>query len=87
MEPAGGISKPGPQDHFDEDVHCGTTFMLTIVRPQFTYAPAVKQQKGGGNKKAANGRPRALRASKLKLKSDFLFTNKPTAAHILDWDT
>ncbi|KAL4757297.1 uncharacterized protein BDW70DRAFT_113284 [Aspergillus foveolatus] len=44
--PLEGYLKLGREDHFDEDVYCGPTFTLTIMRPQFTYAPAVEAAEG-----------------------------------------
>ncbi|KAL6234055.1 hypothetical protein BDW75DRAFT_174253 [Aspergillus navahoensis] len=40
--PLEGYLKLGRQERFDEDVYCGPTFTLTIMRPQFTFAPVVE---------------------------------------------
>ncbi|KAL4746356.1 hypothetical protein BDW72DRAFT_37660 [Aspergillus terricola var. indicus] len=44
--PLEGYLKLGREEHFDENVYCGPTFTLTIIRPQFTDAPAVETAEG-----------------------------------------
>ncbi|KAL4984190.1 hypothetical protein BDW68DRAFT_21312 [Aspergillus falconensis] len=58
--PLEGYLKLGREERFDEDVYCGPTFTLTIMRPQFTYAPVVEVAGGEGERQGPGTEDREL---------------------------
>ncbi|KAL4993281.1 hypothetical protein BDV10DRAFT_29549 [Aspergillus recurvatus] len=55
-----GYLKLGREEHFDEDVYCGPTFTLTVMRPQFTFAPGVEVAEGEGERQGLGTEDREL---------------------------